>query len=745
MGLDMAEWLALAVIIGGCFLLGWMGLRCFGLVSRTFPGGRPAYIFAVFTLGVLLVGWVAFLLAEVGWFSLPLVGVLWLLMVLGLFFYSRAFYKKNSNKLHELDESNRMKERDLPNRATGFLGEQYFRWMEVGVLVVWLLGAGWLFFRPHEFVIGGADAGVYVNLAANIAENGRILIDDPILAELDPALYPALLRELPPTENASVVAPYYVLPGFYVTDAAAGEITPQFFHLHPVWQAVAYSLGGVRAALLMTGLWAVGGALALYFLVRQLVGWEAAVLALAMMSVNALQVWFARYPTTEMLTQFLMWAGLWALVLWLQTIKTNQESNRLSAFLGLLAGLSLGEVFLVRIDMYFLLVVPGVLWLWLRQNGRWRRSYNWFFLPLIFLTCHSLLHALWQSRPYAYNLFAYGLALIQKNWFIPAAAVLLGIGVLVFFGRLAHLLEGLTAYRRPIVIAAVIGVVVLALYGWFIRPSLGQATVQTDWFGGGSWPRMDHENLVRLGWYLSPVGIALAVAGVCLTIWRVNRQTAVILVVGLLFSLLYLWRIQANPHQIYASRRYVPVTMPFAVFAGTYFIGGVARFEWGLLRGGYVLAGTAVLALVWLGAAGLAARGFVSQVDYRGLIPQVAALDKQLDPNSILVFNDAAAVTTGDIIGTPLQFLYGHSVFSLRDPAALDSAAFQTAVAGWQQAGHTVYWVGDLEPAGLLTDKTFTVTIETEQLEGVYDHKPTNIVRPRWVMEISKIGNFSHE
>jgi hypothetical protein len=148
----------------------------------------------------------------------------------------------------------------------------------------------------------------------------------------------------------------------------------------------------------------------------------------------------------------------------------------------------------------------------------------------------------------------------------------------------------------------------------------------------------------------------------------------------------------------------------------------------------------AALALVWLAATGLSARGFINQIDYQGLIPQVAALNEQLDPNSILVFNDAAAVTNGDFIGTPLQYIYGHSVYSLRDSAALDIEAFQTAVAGWQQAGHTVYWIGDLEPAAMTAEQRFTVTIETQHLEGVYDRKPVNIVRPRWVLEISKLG-----
>jgi hypothetical protein len=389
--------------------------------------------------------------------------------------------------------------------------------------------------------------------------------------------------------------------------------------------------------------------------------------------------------------------------------------------------------------MYFLLIVPAVLWLWFRQDGRWRHTYNWFFLPLALLIIHSLIHALWQSLPYAYNLFGYGLIIIRRNWLIPAAAVLLGIAVLLFFGRFTRRLERLQPYHHPILITAVAGVVLLALYGWFLRPSLGEVNPLQDWFGGGTWPRTDHENLLRLGWYLSPVGIALAVAGICRMIWRINRQTAVILTIGLLFSLLYLWRIQANPHQIYASRRYVPVTLPFAILAAAGFIGWIARLDFRQLKPPDSTGLAAVLALIWLAATALSARGFISQVDYEGILPQLAALNEQLDPNSILVFNDTAAVTIGDIIGTPLQYLYGHSVYSLRDSAALDNAAFQTAVANWLQAGHTVYWVGDLALSDLTAEQTWTVTIESQHLEGVYDRKPINIVRPKWVLEISKI------
>ena len=91
---------------------------------------------------------------------------------------------------------------------------------EVGAWCAGSLGASAsiLFFRPREFVLGGADAGLYVNLGASITRSGGIVIRDPLLASFGTALEPALLRELPAEEYT----PYYYLSGFYVPDNTTG-------------------------------------------------------------------------------------------------------------------------------------------------------------------------------------------------------------------------------------------------------------------------------------------------------------------------------------------------------------------------------------------------------------------------------------------------------------------------------------------------------------------------------------------
>ena len=672
------------------------------------------YLFAALTFGVLIIGWLALLLAELGYFSITTLGMFWAAVVLSL---GGWLWRRRRHR------------GPAPNAAW-----RVNRW-EIAALGLWALVAAGLYFRPHEFVLGGADAGVYVNLGANIARTGTILIHDPTLAALDPSLYPSLLRPLPPGE----MTPYYLLPAFYVPVAPAGLIIPQFYPLHPVWQAVTYALGGLRAELLITPLWGCLGALAIYFTTRRLWGWRAGLLALAALSVTALQVWFARYPTAEMLTQYLLWTGAWALIAWMD----KQEPRGLWAAL---AGAALGQVFLTRIDAYFLLILPVLLAIWLWWTHDWRRQDAWFFTPFLLLAAHSLIHGVLLSSPYFFSIFRYSRGLISRSLMIPLALVGLAALALIVLSLRPQLrprvVAWMTARRLLWVTVAAILLAAVAVFGYFIRPHLGEVKTAAYWYGGGQIPNMDRENLVRLGWYLGPAGVALGVAGMCwMLVKDLNRRTVFLLGTGLFFSLLYLWRIQANPHQIYAMRRYVPVVLPFFIITTAYLINWLYINLRGKTRW-FVSSG---LTLVWFSGILLSARGFVSQVDYRGVISQLDRLSAALPPHSVLIFGDSAPVGVGDLLGTPLRFLYGHDVFTLRNVDALDKERFAEVIRVWQRAGRSVYWVGMAEGfawplagsmLGSPTDHRVTATI----LEQPYDHKPTARDVIQWQIPLAEVS-----
>jgi len=713
--LDLATILVLVV---ACYILGRLLIPLFLAQSRQFAGDWLTVSFASLTLGIALIGWLGLILAEVGWFSIELLAAVWFIAVLVLATVNFRLRRKNQPATTSESKEQLVERFNLPG------------WIQYVLLAIWLVAAGWLFFRPHEYVLGAADAGVYVNLAANIDKTGKILIDDPTLADLDPALYPALLRQIPSQDQASRVAPYYILPGFYVTGSPAGRITPQFYPLHAVWQAIAFGLGDVQATLLMTGLWALLGGLAVYLSARRITGWEAAFFGILGLTLNALMVWFARYPTTEALTLFLLWAAIWSLMIWL-------KGERHLALWGFLAGVTLGEVFLTRIDTYFLLALPVGIFLWLYWSGRWRRQHLWFFGPVILLTIHSFLHAWQQSRPYFVGIFAYGIGILERNWMPLLFALIICIVILIFVGRHRGQLNQLERYKKPLLWVAVLTVLLLVTYGYFIRPNIGIVESTNEyWYGGEQIPAgLDKQNLLRLGWYLTPLSIALATVGICLMLLEINRQTAVILFVGLLFSLLYLWRIQANPHQIYSMRRYVPAVLPFAMVAIAFFFGWLFKSDQRWIR----FAGI-VLGLTWLFIIGLSARQYIKQVDYAGILAQLENLDDQLEPDSILIFNDSSPISSGDLLGTPLRFLFGHDVFTLRQAELLDEIAFRLTVENWLENGRQVYWIGDagsLSSYGLNPGPTVQTTISSYHLEASYDKKPEQLANPTWVLDIT--------
>ena len=181
----LREPLTILAIISAALLPGALAVSLWGKRFRADP---LEFLFAALALGVLMLGWPALLLAELGYFSITTLGMFWAAVVLSL---GGWLWRKRRHR------------GPAPNVAW-----QVNRW-EIAALGLWALVATWLYFRPHEFVLGGADAGVYVNLGANIARTGGILIHDPTLAALDSNLYPALLRPLPPGE----VTPYYLTAG----------------------------------------------------------------------------------------------------------------------------------------------------------------------------------------------------------------------------------------------------------------------------------------------------------------------------------------------------------------------------------------------------------------------------------------------------------------------------------------------------------------------------------------------------
>jgi 4-amino-4-deoxy-L-arabinose transferase-like glycosyltransferase len=679
----------------------WTGYGIFGLLGpRRLQSDLPAGIFAYGLVGILLTGWIALIAAEVGFFSAR--AVLLADVLIGTLGCWAGRYRKVR----------------LDWKSQGI-------WRGEGLLIALLLVLmGILYFRPHEFIFGGADAGVYVNLGANIARTGRWLIHNPDWAVISPDVYPMFFREHP----SYFIPRYNYLPGFYVSDSGAQTIIPQFYPLHPVWLAVAYGLGGIWAALHMTPLWGMLGVLAFYFAVREAFGHRLAAVAATVLALTPTQVWFARYPTAEVLTQFLLFGGLWAFARYVR------QGERWAA---ILAGLALGEVMLARVDMYFLLGVLPVYAAYLRLQRRLDQRFWLLAIPMLALGIHSLLHAVLQGWPYLHNVYFAGRTLTYAKLAVVASGLILLVMAFLFLDRLVHRLGGVARFEPPwqilLSIAAVV-LVLLAAYAYFLRPlQADPSRAASYWYGESTIPDVEPYNMVRLGWYLSRPGLALGVLGIALIVSRnVNGRTWMMVGIGVFFSLLFIYRTFNNPHHVYVMRRYVPAVIPTFALGMAYTV--LYPAGWGKV--GRVLAAGLTAAVVLL----MPYKGqvMIPQVDYKGSVEQFRVFASLIPEDAVVLFNDDEPVGAAGVFGTPLAFLEGRTVLDLREEH-LNLDRLDALVEGWQAVGRPVVVVDGSSPVSGLCDRwrcqvSSTFQFDLRVLEHSYDHWPVTVVPYRPVL-----------
>src|SRR6266511_4073085 len=163
-----------------------------------------------------------------------------------------------------------------------------FGWGEVAVMSV-AAGLLLLLYLPgFPYGVADKDPGGYVQHGFWIARTGDFRIHDEALARLpDMTLYGTGAR----------------FPGIWIHDAAKAEVVPQFYHLYPATLGFLGRLSGQSAMIDLNALLAAVSALGVYLVGRRLAGPAAGAVAAAVLALDMIQVWQAKYPTTEISTQ----------------------------------------------------------------------------------------------------------------------------------------------------------------------------------------------------------------------------------------------------------------------------------------------------------------------------------------------------------------------------------------------------------------------------------------------------------
>jgi 4-amino-4-deoxy-L-arabinose transferase-like glycosyltransferase len=623
----MTLFLVGAALCGYAILLTWSA-RAGRFATQPIDWAEALFVSLV-TL-IVIVGWVGVALASLERFSLTNLGLVLLAAAVVLWLPRRTFWRPR------------------------FLGVGRAEIALAGLLIA----CGVMYFRPHEYVLGSADAGGYMNIAATVERTGRLIVHDEWTRFLSD--YSAVtLRQQP----AQWLTRQLQFVGWYIDDADPSRVIPQFFPLHPVLIAVGVGVSGVYGGLLVTPLWGVLCIAAVYFLGRRLFGPSVGLLAAAALAVTPTHIFFARYPTAEPLTLLLVFTGLLA-------YQHLRDEAQAPAVWGVLAGAALGAAFLTRIDMPVVAILVGLALLFERARGRWHRGWTMFAAVFGLFLLHTLLHAVLFAWPYVWN--TYG-SVARAFTQTTASLVVAGLGGLtlavsgvVVWRRRSRWMDSrawqfLNSNRFRWLL--IVCVVALSAYAYFLRPILEPTRYAVSWPSGNQFPILDGQNWVRLGWYLTPLGLLLATLGVAAILRRESLgRTGLFLAVGVLTTIQYVYNIFNTPYHIYAMRRYVPIVIPMLMIYAA--VAVVTLFQSQSGRPTRAIGG--LLALALIGGMLYQSRFVLPQRDFQGALEQLTALNERLKPGAILVISEPAESFFADTLGTPLRFLFGHDIATIR-------------------------------------------------------------------------------
>lgn len=182
-------------------------------------------------------------------------------------------------------------------------------------LIACLLIGFFLFMTPFMSVLGGADEGLYPNIAGTMVRTGSVYLKDPVVPTVNDNTKPLFYRMAYKQQGNSRVLFYSLLePGLYITNFQTGKVTPQFFYLYPSLMAVFMGMIGLRGGFFVLTFFALMCVWAMYLLAKEVMARWASFLAALFLAVNFLEVYFAKFSTAEIATQFFFLVGLYAYI-----------------------------------------------------------------------------------------------------------------------------------------------------------------------------------------------------------------------------------------------------------------------------------------------------------------------------------------------------------------------------------------------------------------------------------------------
>ena len=509
----------------------------------------------------------------------------------------------------------------------------------------------WMYSPTAEYVIGGKDPGTLLNEGVQMAQRGQMILRDEDVASVPPAF-----RDLffPPHINQEQW--YYGIRfmGFFIQDPADGRVVGQFPHLFPASIAIGYGLNGLTGARQAVAAWAILGLVAVYFAGARMFGRTAAFAAGALLAINVAQVWFARYPNSEVVMQGLMFAAVLAFGRALDGSRT---------FFGSIAGTLLGLMLFVRYEVVLAFATFGAAATLAPVTKR--RVGVAFGLTLIASAIVGLWYLMGPLRAYA--AYPLGFTRDRGGWWLVGACVLMAWLV----RRLLRVEAIASATRRAVPIGLALLLAILAIYAYFIRQEGGKTALH------------DAMAFRTFGWYVTPWVLAITVLAVVFVTFRHFWRDPAFFLTFSVISVFFFYKTRIVPEHFWSARRFLAVTLPGALLCLAAFtddLVGRARDVVAKKR----QADNAATKDRWLSMGGAACLLLVlspvavtfwrmstpvrGHVEYAGLIPQLEQLASRIGDRDLLIVESRNAGSDLHVLAVPLAYIYARHVLVLDSP-----------------------------------------------------------------------------
>jgi len=540
-----------------------------------------------------------------------------------------------------------------------------------------------LFFRlpAFNYVLGGQDEGLYVNIAHYIERTGGIDVRDTVLEKLQGT--PFVDRYL--SENRHIRA--YSGPlkggdfvsGVYIKGPTSTRLIFQFYHMFPVWMAIFAGLFGSPFAVYALTFFALLSVVFMHRLALALTDSpQAALIAGLLLALNPLHAFFSKFPVTEVPTLAFSLIGFTYLARYWAADPRLRHRRWL-----LLSMLSFGVLFVTRISgfMYIpFLIAMAVASAAVDTDRVRQRAIQFWVLGVTVLYIVSVAYGLHWSGQYAKDIYRLSFERIFPRHWQAGVATIVMLMLSIWFvlvtlaqGRRRAQVERfvvspvLRALGLVVVAGLTLGVYKIYQLGWTSR-FVGDPSLDTTWaLAGSHWRALRASSLAALFVYLGPI-LPLAFLGVVLRRQSEPRHEFLRLFVGgfLVYVLVLQWIVPYGPYYArYLLSEAVPYMLLFTVVVWTRMPTGLAR-----------RALSAVLAITLIYSAGATAAQ-LGKNESGGLYKSLSQLLAPVDRADVVLLDVMGpGLPDNSELKTPIVFTFGLpavtvSEASLANPAYL--------------------------------------------------------------------------